>query len=113
MGILFNWPPVEPQLKVHIFPYVLYSIQLSFGGLIIIIFVEFLKLRSMIKQSGKKVTGQYFENMLTLMVLVYIYFVIVNGKYVRKPCHIGERKVVQNIIDVILKGRNGGFILSF
>ena len=59
-----------PQ-KIHIFPCVLYSIELLLVGLIIITFVDILRVGSTNKKSSKKkVTGQYLTHVPNLMVLL-------------------------------------------
>ena len=47
MELKKNGIPVQHELKVKIFPCVLYSIQVCFGELIIIISVDILKVGSM------------------------------------------------------------------
>ena len=49
----------SPQ-KVNICPYILYSMQLLFYELVIIICFDILKVGAM-EKSGKKVTSQYLE----------------------------------------------------
>ena len=46
IGFLLNCRPVKHQIKVQIFPCVLYSMQMLFVGLIIIVYVDILKVGS-------------------------------------------------------------------
>ena len=59
-GIFFKWRPVKHELKVQIFPCLLFSIHLFFGGLVTITFVDILKVGGVDKATWQKSYRPFF-----------------------------------------------------